>query len=332
MAGSDMVAWMRRRRPEWRELDEFLQRVDSEGWEHLSMEEIERLLCLFRSASGDLALARSRYPGTTLLIYLQRLVQRAHQRIYRAGGTRDSWRQVLEFVGVKVPELFARHRQEIAVAAVLFAASAVCGFLLQILEPRLASFFLGRAVVEQVENGSLWISQVFGAVPGSVAGAMIAGNNLSVVLLAFLGGLTLGVMTVYLLVLNGMMLGSVLALCAMHNQLETLGAFLVGHGFLELTVMVMSAGAGFVMARGFLAPGRWSRREAMVQAGADGLRMVTALIPAIVAAALVETYLSPWAEFPVAVRLSVGLGLWLVLVIYLFVPRRDFALALKRGV
>src|SRR6266566_945974 len=84
--------------------------------------------------------------------------------------------------------------------------------------------------------------------------ALIITNNITVSFGTFVGGLTAGVLTTWLLFANGMMFGLVLGLFRNYQALSYLLTFVLGHGVLELTAIFISAGAGFRLAKAMIGP------------------------------------------------------------------------------
>ena len=77
---------------------------------------------------------------------------------------------------------------------------------------------------------------------------------------AFAGGITAGALTLYMLVMNGVSLGSAFGLYANKGIVRLLIAFIAPHGVLELFAICVAGGAAFLIAAGLLLPGNRSRR------------------------------------------------------------------------
>jgi uncharacterized membrane protein SpoIIM required for sporulation len=68
--------------------------------------------------------------------------------------------------------------------------------------------------------------------------------------------------------------------------------FVAGHGILELTAIFIAGGAGLRIARALIAPGDWSRADALVIEGRTAIRMIGATVTLLVLAGLIEGLLS----------------------------------------
>ena len=77
------------------------------------------------------------------------------------------------------------------------------------------------------------------------------------------------------------------------------------HGTLEISTMVLSGGAGFVMGSGWLFPGTYSRTQAFRRKAKEALKIALSVFPVTIVAAFIEGYLTRHTEFPLALRVMV---------------------------
>ena len=146
-------------------------------------------------------------------------------------------------------------------------------------------------------------------------------NNVRVAVAAFAGGLTAGALTLYLLVANGAFLGTVLAVVQGYGLSGGLLTFTAAHGPLEISCIVLSGGAGLRLAWALLRPGDRSRRDALRLAGAQAIRVMLLIIPALGVAGILEAFLSP-SDAPIALKVTVGVVVGLALWSYIFLVGR----------
>jgi uncharacterized membrane protein SpoIIM required for sporulation len=126
--------------------------------------------------------------------------------------------------------------------------------------------------------------------------AFLFTHNIQVTFIVFALGITGGVGTVALLFQNGVPLG---ALAAQYHQagLDTFfWAWILPHGIPELTVVWIAGGAGLVIARGLLLPGRRLRRDALVAEAKTAAALVVGSMPLLVFAGLIEGTISQMHE------------------------------------
>jgi uncharacterized membrane protein SpoIIM required for sporulation len=145
---------------------------------------------------------------------------------------------------------------------------------------------------------------------------MIITNNVQVSFGVFVGGLTGGLLTAWLLISNGLMLGFGFGLFKNYGVLSTLTTFVAGHGVLELTAIFISAGAGFRLAKAMIAPGDRTRRDALVVEGRIAARMIGAVVTLLAIAGTIEGLLSTSAA-PAGWKYGVSAATAVLLVLYL---------------
>lgn len=280
---------------------------------------------LYRSVSADLARAKGHDVGQAVIRDLQRLTTRSYSQIYQ-GSRRQEWQTLRVFYRYGFPAVVQQSWPYIAIATALFAIGALVGWWLAWQDPAFLMLVLGQKFVEEVKTSQeLWTVSIVGVEP--IASSSIMINNIGVSLKALLGGVTMyvpqvplitppGAYTVFLLVLNGLMIGCVGVLVAQANLAYDLWAFVSPHGALELPAIFMAGGAGLLLARGILLPGPYRRIDALKRYGAQAAQLLYGIIPMLVIAGLIEGFFSPQTWIPNGLKYAVGTALFIALVQY----------------
>ncbi|HEY0257737.1 MAG TPA: stage II sporulation protein M, partial [Candidatus Methylacidiphilales bacterium] len=99
-----------------------------------------------------------------------------------------------------------------------------------------------------------------------------------------------------------------------------------GHGLLEISAIIVSGGAGYVVANALLNPGSYSRSDALAQQGRSAVRMAVACVPALVTAGCIEAFISP-TSFPIWFKVVLGLTLGGLFWLYLLFTGKPSSLA-----
>lgn len=300
-----------RRRPDWEALNGLLQQHRA-GKLHLA--DLHRLDRLYRSASADLAHAQSHFAGSDALRYLNQLCSEGYGAIYRP--PRDRISAMRRFFRREFPQVFRANLRYVGASGFLFVLGLVIGALIVLLDPNGAQMLVPEHLREAIANKKMWTEDIFATTPGSVASSAIATNNLTVTISAFALGLTWGLGTVYILVFNGLHLGSVAALCIREGMGAGLGNFVSAHGFVELSIIVIAGGAGLMLGHALIDPGELPRAAALRAKGAEAVKLVVGCAPFLFGIGFVEGFVSP-ADFPVAIKVTLGatlgMGMWLYL-------------------
>lgn len=264
-------------------------------------------------------MAQRDYGGQRVAVYLHQLVARAHALIYREEPLR--WVRLVRFYTETFPRLYRRLLPYTILAFLLFLVPAVAGFVLVAGRPELIYTLLGpgvRDLVRKVEGGELW-TQIAPAVR-SAASAIILTNNIQVMFLTFAGGITAGLFTGFILLLNGLQIGAIFGLLQVHGLSAGLAEFIVAHGPIELSVIFLAGGCGLYVGDGLIRPGLLARRAALIQRAQLGGRLILACVPLLILAGLIEGFISPSA-LPWWVKALVGLATGSALYAYWLWPR-----------
>ena len=133
----------------------------------------------------------------------------------------------------------------------------------------------------------------------------IAINNIWVSFLAFAMGIILSVGTLYVLIRNGIMLGS-FQYYFFSKGLGWDSVLVIWiHGTLEISAIVIAGAAGLVMGNSFLFPKTYKRMVAFKQGAKDGLKMIIGLIPVFLTAAFLEGFVTRHTDMPLWLSCSI---------------------------
>jgi uncharacterized membrane protein SpoIIM required for sporulation len=151
-------------------------------------------------------------------------------------------------------------------------------------------------------------------VPSAVLSLQILTNNVVVSLFAYCAGFIFGLGTVYIVGLNGLMLGAVFAFTAQHGLGYALFRFVVAHGCVEISVMCLSGAAGAAVGAALFRPEHGSRLASFQHAALQSGKLIVACVLLLMGSGFIEGYLSPEPSVTLPVRLAVGVGYWVFMV------------------
>lgn len=318
-----------RHRDRWSRLDGLLERAERNGLGDLSGKEISELAHLYRSVTSDLAIARGRGYGPELVETLNRAVAKAHALIYldEAQSGRD---RIVGFFVRELPHELRRSWKPIAFSTALTLLAAGLAFAAILRDPHLVYAILPEALIPAPIRKSLHDSNF--AVSGSFAPAMSAfviTNNIRVAIDAFAGGMTGGLLTLYVLVSNGLFLGVLAGLFQRAGYGYDFWATIAPHGVIELPSIFISAAAGLIIGKALLLPGKLRRVDALVLAARRAAVLIVGVAALLVWAGVFEGFVSPRRIAP-ELRLAVGAVNALFFITYWgFAGRRDAATSVR---
>lgn len=317
-AMSALERFVAERQGDWARLEELTRRAGSGQLRSLNASDLEDMTRLYRLAASDLARARRDFPGDRVVAYLNRLVSTSYAGVYSTAGF--SWRDIGRWYVSGFPRLFRETSAYYLLAVLFFIGTGILSFIATLSYLPAAATLLDSNTYQNVlsfaEEGKLWTE-----IPGaerSVAAATIMTNNIQVAILAFAGGMLAGLLTLYVLIFNGIHLGAIFGIVTRYGLGDDLLAFVSGHGVIELSVICLAGGAGLMLADAILRPGMLTRSEAIRQAAQKSVRLLLGGASLLVVAGLIEGFLSP-SELPNWVKYGTGIvtgillyGYWLL--------------------
>ena len=304
--------WVEKRRPHWNRLEQLVNVSGRSGVAALSPTDLQELALLYRQIAADLASAREDPTSTNLAHYLNQLLGRAHNIIYM--GRRTEHRNIFTFYRDTYPAIFRATFENTFVAFLIFLGAAFAGCFLSLNDPSFVRHMLGPHMMESIDQHKMWTDSIVTIKP--VASSQILTNNLSVSIATYALGISAGLGTVWMMLVNGLLIGVVGTACWQAGMSLMLWSFVAAHGILELPAIFIAGGAGFAIARGLLFPGALPRGESLVRAGKQSAKLFFGTIPLLLIAGFIEGFISP-SNLPVGLKFALAAGLFTLLTLYL---------------
>jgi uncharacterized membrane protein SpoIIM required for sporulation/uncharacterized RDD family membrane protein YckC len=314
------------RSPRWNAFAARLAEAQRMGLRSLGENGVREFVGEYRDLASDLARLQTAAQGreTPELFYLSRLLAGAHNLLYR--GRVVSFADVIRVIAIEAPREVRRSWRPVLLAAALLFGPAVIAYSAVVRQPPVAATFIPAGMLDRAEEGVRRAREGSGYIPDpqifrpTMASQIIA-NNVQVTFGVFALGITAGLGSALLLVLNGVSFGGVLGLYQSKGILALILAFVAPHGVLELTAVCIAGGAGFLLASALLLPGRRTRRRALVENGRRAIRLVAAATVLLLVAGSLEGFVSPIPWWPFSAKLAVSAATLVLLVLYLSAGR-----------
>lgn len=307
------------RRPRWERLEELLQSLERGKARKLQPSDLPAISRLYREATADLArLQAFQQEGELpdeLVDYLNHLVARAHGQIYR--GPSPGWTSLWSFLRSTFPLTFRETAPWTLSALGIFLLGCIYGFAAGLVDDTFIPLVAPPHLIQQVEGGKVWFDSILAVRP--LASSVIMTNNISVTFLAFALGMTFGLGTVYIMAFNGLLLGTLAALCHLHGLSVDFWSFVLPHGVIELSAIFVAGGGGLLLGSALIVPGDLSRKEALTQRGRKAVRLILGCVPLLIFAGIVEGFFSP-AHLPPWIKFLLAGLLFVLLLCYLLLP------------
>jgi uncharacterized membrane protein SpoIIM required for sporulation len=281
---------------EWARLETLVRRR-----RRLSGAEVDELVAGYQAAASHLSALHRDNADPALAARLSGLLGRARAAV--TGARVPAWRQVAYFFAVAFPAMAFRLRW-------WWAATAAGSLLL--------AFIVGRWIAGSgsVQASLLPHSQVASLVnhqfrsyysqdTSASFGLKVWTNNVFVAAEALIGGVFLGVFTLFALVSNSLNLGADGGLMIGYGKAGEFFTLILPHGMLELSAVFLAAAAGLRLGWAIVDPGPRRRGQALAEEGRTAVTIALGLIVVLAMSGLIEAFVTP-SPLPAWARIGIG--------------------------
>jgi uncharacterized membrane protein SpoIIM required for sporulation len=281
----------------------------------------------YRRVCQHLALARDRQYSPELVDRLNQLALRGHHLLYGARPRRGLARG-LDFLAARFPQRVRAEGGLVAAAAALFFGPLAALVAVLQWHPDFVYYLLDPEAIAKFQEMYSPQNRRLGMRDADDNVAMFGfyiWNNVRIGFQTFATGLAFGLGSIFYLAFNGIYIGAVAGHLTQAGYATPFWSFVAGHSALELVAIAISGAAGLKLGGALIAPGRQSRKSALVAAARPAVQLMYGAAAMFVAAAFVEAFWSPLTAFPPATKYAVGGILWGVVVGYLALGGRGRA-------
>ena len=310
---------------DWRELEALIDQVLRKKAEQPSAPVAgARFAALYRRACEHLALARARSYPAYLIARLDRITSEAHQAIYyrREYGVEQLRRLITD----NFPAAVRAHRWYVFAAAATFLLPAVIVGLVVYRQPELILSVVSAETAASFQEMYSPAAHSIGRTRDASTDWMMFGfyirNNIGVAFQCFAGGLFAGLGTLFFLAYNGAYSGALAGYLTEHGFSSTFYGFIVTHSAFEMTAIVLSGAAGLRIGHAFVAPGRLTRLQALVDSARGAIVLLYGVTAMLLVAAAIEAFWSSARWIPPSLKYSVASACWIAVFGYFILQGR----------
>ena len=315
------------RESDWRKLDRILTRAENSGVKALSDEDMMALPHLYRQAVSSLSVARSISLDQNVITYLEGLCTRAYFFVY--GARTSMGERMAQFLRVDWPKSVSGAVFSTLLAALFLFGGALLAFFLCLQDMDWYWTFNGHNFME-TRTPDASVDDLLATIytqPGDVDqdqltafASFLFNNNAQIALFAFALGFAFGIPTAWLLVWNGINLGSMYAVFWAKGLGYEFTGWLLIHGTTELFAIVLAGAGGFVIGGAVAFPGRRSRLASARESGQKAATIAMGCVIMLIIAAVLEGFGRQLINSDV-VRYSIAFGMLLLWLGYFYLPR-----------
>jgi stage II sporulation protein M len=117
-------------------------------------------------------------------------------------------------------------------------------------------------------------------------------NNLETCILLFLGGASFGILTIFIMSLNGIVIGAIMEIVSKDHSSAFVAAAILPHGIFEIPAFILSGALGILLAQSLIA--EWyGGADTAVDAKGFARLFLLYVLPLVAIAACVEAFITP---------------------------------------
>lgn len=251
---------------------------------------------LYIQITDDLSYARSTFPTSRTTKYLNQLAFQAHLAIYK--NRMEKTNRFKAFFLREVPAYIAKARTEMILSLAVFVGAIIFATVSTLYDPGFSRDILGDRYVQMtlanIEKGEPMA--VYKTMRDAEMFIAITLNNFRVSVFALVAGILWGLGTVYVLISNGLMVGTFFTFLYQRGILDYSASVVMLHGTLELTTIVIVGGAGLYLGRSLVRPESFSRTESLKQGARTAIRICLGVTPVIIMAGFIEGFFTRYSD------------------------------------
>ncbi|KMK75066.1 stage II sporulation protein M [Alkalihalobacillus pseudalcaliphilus] len=280
--------FVKQNRNDWKQLEQYIHKMQRNK-KHVSANDIDEFQLLYQKSAQNLSYSQTFYPEADVTNYLNGLVSKAHNLLYK--DQISSWKQLRDFFTTKFIKLLTEQWHMVLIAMFLFTLGGIGGYVVVASDSLLLYSLLPPEIAQGVRPDQLGAGHDH--IDSALMSTEILTNNIQVAFLAFAGGITFGLLTAYVLVYNGILVGALAGLFWHYNMTYEFWAYIVPHGVIELIAIFIAGGAGLLMGYKLLVPGGHSRMYQLKEQAKRSVQLLLGTIPLFIIAGIIEGYITP---------------------------------------
>jgi uncharacterized membrane protein SpoIIM required for sporulation len=279
-------------------------------YQHDKTDDPDEMAERFVTLVDDLSYAKTFYPQSKATRWVNGIAAGIYLNIYK--NKKEKYSNLFRFWKYELPFLFKKYHKILLFTFLMFAAFVFIGVFSSIKDESFIRGVLGDGYVDMTEE-NISKGDPFGVYKSDNPFSMfvrIAMNNTFIAFMMAIGGLLAGVVTLYFMWSNGLMLGCFQYMFfAKGLGIKSVMVIWI-HGTLEILALVISSAAGFIIANSLLFPGTFSRWLSLKKGIKDALKIMMVLIPVFITAAFFETYVTHLMSNTYDKENNAGLPVW----------------------
>jgi len=264
-------------------------------YEHFETNDPDEMANRFTTLVDDLAYAKTFYPHSKVTQLINGHAVSIYQSIYQ--NKKGKYSRLLSFWKTELPLIIRRNHKVFLFTFLFFAVCCTMGVVSSMTDYEFVKGVMGENYVAMTEE-NIANGDPFGVYKNTAEGGYFSSfmrlfyHNVLIDFLAFISGLLLGVFTLHILFQNSVMIGCFeYMFFAKGLGMKSVMVIWI-HGTLEISAMIISAAAGFIIAKSILFPGSYKRLGSFKRGVKDAIKIMIIFVPMTLCAAFLESYVT----------------------------------------
>jgi uncharacterized membrane protein SpoIIM required for sporulation len=305
----DLDAYVAANQPAWDRLEALVARRG-----RLSGAESDELVLLYQRVATHLSVVRSSAPDAVLVGRLSTLVARARSAV--TGAQTPAWQDVARFFLVVFPAAIYRCAPWwVPTAVAFFAVSWGVGWWV-VTHPDVQSALAPPEAVQQLVEHDF--ADYYSSAPAAEFAFGVWTNNAWIAAGCLALGVFLGVPVINILWQNASHVGITGGFMWAHDRADVFFGLITPHGLLEITAVLVAAGAGMRLGWTVVDPGPRTRLHALAETGRATVGMALGLAVVLLVSGVIEAFVTP-SGLPTWGRVGIGVIAELAFIAYVVV-------------
>lgn len=271
----------------------------------------------FTELVNDLGYSKTFYPHSKVTTYLNGLASKIYLDIYR--NKKEDSSRIWRFWKSELPLIVRKHHREVFFAFGIFLLFGLMAAFSAANDASFVQGILGQGYVEMTEE-NIAKGDPFGVYKDEEQWQMflrIAVNNIQVSFLTFVAGFLLSVGTVWMLLVNGVMVGA-FQYYFFAKGLGWASVLVIWiHGTLEISSIILAGAAGLIVGNSILFPKTFTRIHSLKLGAKDGLKILIGIVPILIIAAFLEGFVTRHTNMPKLLSIAI-LAISFVFIVWYF--------------
>lgn len=299
---------------------------NKDRWLHIQQQpsdDPDEMAADFTQLVDDLAYAKTFYPSGKVTHFINAQASKIYLDIYK--NRKEESNRLLTFWKYELPLVIRKHHRVVLFSFIFFCVFFTIGFFVSAKDEGVVRSIFGDDYVDHtldnINKGNPFGIYEHGNPVLSWLGIMI--NNIKVSFRFFVEGIFCGIPVFIDEGREAIRLGVFDYFFSARGMGIDFWLVVFVHGTLEITALIISASAGFILGKSFLFPGTIKRIDAFKQGAKDGVKIMIGLMPVFGLAAFFEGFITRlYNDIPILTTIIFILSVLFVIWYFVIYPIR----------